>query len=77
VLSDGWYGTWHCHAAPTLSVLVCLYMLVDFPTKMCEPLHGHQFPNNNDLQSSVYKSVCIIMKDWFGASIRKLPEIWQ
>jgi hypothetical protein len=24
VLSDGWHGAWHCHAAPTHSVPICL-----------------------------------------------------
>jgi hypothetical protein len=51
--------------------------LLDFLMKMCEPLRSHQFSNNDALQSSVHESVCAVLKDWFAASIKRLPERWE
>jgi hypothetical protein len=50
------------------------YVLFD---KTKDPLFSCQFPNDGDLHSSAHESVCTISKDWFAASVRKLPESWQ
>jgi hypothetical protein len=55
----------------SLDLAMSDYALLD---KMKEPLYGRQFPNNNNFQSSVCKSVHAAWKDWCAAAIMKLPE---
>jgi hypothetical protein len=61
VLFDGWYVAWHCHAATTLFVSICLGAVADFPTNTCESLRGRRFPYS-DLQSCVRELVHTIQQ---------------
>jgi hypothetical protein len=61
------------HLTYSLDLAPLDYALFD---KVKDPLH-YQFPDSNDLWSSVCKTVCTILKDWFAASIINLKERWQ
>jgi hypothetical protein len=45
--------------------------------KMNEPLHWRKFLTSDDLERGVRNSVCSIPKDWYAATIRKLPQRWE
>lgn len=45
--------------------------------KMKEPLCGRKFPTSGDLERGVRDSVCTVPKNWYPATIQKLPERWQ
>jgi hypothetical protein len=57
-----------------ISEFSCTHHGMQLSCKMKDPLCGQLFPKDDNMQNSVRKSVHTILKDWFAASIRKLPE---